>query len=695
MLNQMTEDFSHCKIVIVDSDNLFCQQLQACLRDADFQVEYERNALSGLKKIKNWKPHIVVSDYVVHGMDYFDFAQQVESLPFKPRMVVVSSHYLDAPLISRLANISQVALTVQKPIKPQDLLNKIIDFIPEMDFSEQAEPPEPVDTESDYTLNDKDLQQEIARLQFEAKELPRFVASVKALTSLARQQPHKSQYLREALEQSRKTIEEVRRQRMPNLEAPIEQVANLVAEIIDKGSLPSLKAWDQVHDELNALAEPRNRVGTSTLPDFDSERTEELYSVSDIQNLLPLPTTLIQTFSQKPRRPKLPHNQTFLVVGNDPGEELLNLGSQFGVSITVREKLEQAQDACLSETFDLVVLILSPNLSSERAREIVVSMHESLRGIGDFSETPLVVLSELESMHTRIVTAHLSNSYWLNWAELRRNESVFLNLKSLAARTAIRPSVLIVDSDISDSEQLLRELSRKCSKVDTVREPETVIKSIQESRPDVILVSERIGDLSGLDLCRAINNCLSFESITLILEVSSIDAGLLKGAFRAGIDGIIYKSDSKELRTETMLKIWSRCYALRTSGEAFDKPSLEISTSIRSSLEMDLKKSIDEQLPLTICLIDISSDEFTVEEVARKWQSSLNEPTTSTIHLLGSTKLLISVIGLRKSKVSKIAQEMLETFHRNTLGQPLNAFVFRCRTYPDDALSLTDLLATF
>ncbi len=692
----MTEaDFSHCKIAIVDSDNLFCQQLQACLRDADFQVEYERNAVSGLKKIKSWKPHIVVSDYVVHGMDYFDFAQQVEALPFKTHLIVVSSHYLDGPLISQLANISRVALTVQKPIKPQDLLNKIIDLIPQVDFSEQTEPPEPIDTESDYSLNDKDLQQEISRLQFEAKELPRFVASMKALTSLARQQPHKSQYLREALEQSKKTFEEVRRQRLPHLEEPIEQVTNLLAEIIDRGSLPSLRAWDQVMSELDALSEQKNRIGTSTLPDFDSEETEELHSMSDIQSILPLPTNMIQTFRPKPRLPTLPNNQTFLVVGNDPGEELLNLGSRYGVSITLREQLEQAREACQSAKFDLVLLLLPPNLSGERARETVVSMHETLRGIDTYNETPLVVLSDLESMHTRIVTAHLNNSHWLSWAELRRDETVFLTLKSIAARTGTRPSVLIVDSDISDSEELLRELSRKCSKVDTVREPDTVIKVIQDCRPDVILVSERIGDLSGLDLCRAINSCISFESITLILEVTSTDAGTLKGASRAGIDGIIYRSDSKDLSAELMLKIWRRCSTLRKSGEVLRKPSLEVSADIRASIEQDLKRSTDEQLPLTVGVIDISDNELTGEDVARRLQSSLNEQTVSTVHHLGPTKLLISVIGLRKSAVSKILQDMLEATHQNTLGQRTNAFVFLCRSYPDDALSLSDLLASF
>ena len=689
------EDFSRCKIAIVDSDNLFCQQLQACLRDADFQVEYERNALSGLKKIKSWKPHIVISDYVVHGMDYFDFAQQVEALPFKTHMIVVSSHYLDGPLISQLANISRVALTVQKPIKPQDLLNKIIDLIPQIDFSEQTEPPEPIDTESDYSLNDKDLQQEIARLQFEAKELPRFVASLKALTSLARQQPHKSQYLREALEQSKKTFEEVRRQRLPHLEEPIEQVTNLLAEIIDKGSLPSLKAWDQVQGELNTLSEPKNRIGTSTLPDFDSEETEELHSMADIQNLLPLPTNMIQTFRPKPRLPTFPHSPKFLVVGNDPGEELLNLGSRYGVSITIREQLEQVREACQAATFDLVLLLLPPNLSGERARETVVSMHESLRGLEMYNETPLVVLSDLESMHTRVVTAHLNNSHWLSWAELRRNENAFLNLKSIADRAGIRPSVLIVDSDISDSEELLRELSRRCSKVDTVREPDTVITVIQDCRPDVILVSEQIGDLSGLDLCRAINSCLSFDSITLILEVTSTDSGTLKGAFRAGIDGIIYKSDSKDLSAELVLKIWRRCYALRKSGEVFEKPSLEISADIRASVEQDLKRSIDEQRPLTLGVIDINDTELTGEDVARKWQLSQKETTTSAVHHIGQTRLLISVIGLRKSTVSKILQEMLEAVHQNTLGQPTNAFVFRCRSYPDDALNLSDLLGSF
>jgi len=455
-------DFSQYKIIIVDSDNFFCQQLQATLLDADFQVEYERNATAGLKKIKSWKPHIVVSDYVLHGMDYFEFATQVEKLAPQACMIVVSSHHLDIPLIVQLTNLSRVSLTVQKPIKPDALLSRIIEVLPKIDIRQESETIDD-DSEDPANVNDFALQREVSRLQFEGKDLPRFVNSLKALTKEAREQPHKSKYLREAVEQCKRITEEVRGQNLPHFEAPFERITNWLNDIIKEGSLPSLDLWDYVQQELESLGEPRKKIGTATLSEGAAALSEpvgeELSGVIEAApEGLPRAPQWPHT-SQKapgvapPKRPAFQQPaggiQKFLIVGNDPNELLLNLGSRYGVSITMSESLESAQAECLAERFDLILLLVPTTWSGERAREAVVTTHEMLRGIEKHEHTPLVVLSATDSLHTRIVTAHLSNSHWISWSAIRKSDAEFLTLKALAAQPITRPDVLIIDSDIS------------------------------------------------------------------------------------------------------------------------------------------------------------------------------------------------------------------------------------------------------
>lgn len=697
-----TIDYSDYKIMIVDSDNLYCQQLQSCLKDAGFQVDYERNAHAGLKRIKSWKPHIIVSDYVLHGMDYFAFAAKVEAMPMNASMVVVSSHYLDRQLITQLTNLSRVSMTLQKPIKPADLLNRIIQFMPTLERIQDE--PEPSGSDDDDTVSDVDdeaLQREVARLNFEGKDLPRFVNSLKALTKEAREQPHKSKFLREAVEQCKRITEEVRRQDLPHFEAPFERITNLLNEIIKEGSLPSLTQWDHVQDELESLGKPRKKVGTATLSVADIADDES----SDTQEQLRVDPQSLPTSQWTPAVPPKAYSahqpsmgvQKFLIIGGDQSEQLLNLGSRYGVSITIKDNLELAQKACSSELFDLVLLLIPATQSGERARETVVATHEMLRSIAQYKETPLVVLSAVESLHTRIVTAHLNNAHWTSWSAIRKSDAEFLSIRALAAQRTMRPEVLIVDSDISDSEDLLRELSRRCSKVDALHDPNLVIKVIEENRPDIVLISEQSGDLSGFDLCRAIRSCLSFKSATLIMKVNSINERALKGAFRAGADGVICKTESIESRAEIMLTIYQRNVMSRIfSQEAQDKP-LEVTAEIRQALENNLKRAVEEQLPLTICLIDLSEESLPTDYFSHLWNSKhkqLAPDSTSTVHFLSSTQVLLSVVGLRKSIVAKALEDMIEPdqMEDDYSALPWN---FRCRCYPDDALTLPELLRFF
>ncbi len=693
-----TKDYSDYKIMIVDSDNLFCQQLQSCMKDAGFQVEYERNAHAGLKRIKNWKPHIVVSDFVLHGMDYFAFAAEIEAMHMETQMIVVSSHYLDRQLLTQLTNLSRVAMTLQKPIKPASFLDRLIQFIPKVHL-EQPELPPPDETDQDSNIDEEALQREVSRLHFEGKELPRYVNSLKALTKEAREQPHKAKFLREAIEQCRRITEEANRQKLPHFEASFERITNWFNEIIKEGSLPSLPLWDSVQDELEAIIKPGRKVGTATLSSVDVDgqaQSDEPVSRHDIvSQWSPSPKSMPAKgdFSQQPSMGV----KKFLVIGDDPSEQLLNLGSRYNVSITISKTFELDQKEFLSELFDLVLLLLPPTLSGERARESIVATHEMMRRSEQHKTTPLVILSAVESLHTRVVTAHLSNAHWSSWSAIRKSDAEFLSIKALATQPMSRPQVLIVNSEISESEDLLRELSRKCRKVDALRDPNALIKVIDEDRPDIVVISERCGDLSGFDLCRAIRSSVSFKGVTLILELSSVSESALKGAFRAGVDGVICNDASIESKAEIVDAIYQKNMLSRVLSQDMREKAVEVTAEIRDAIEKNLRRAIEEQVPMTICLIDLGEEGAPADYFAHLWNSKQKQiapDSTNTVHFLSSTQVLLCIVGLRKSIVARALEEMIEPDQMDEDYSALS-WRFRSRCYPDDALTLPELIRFF
>ncbi|MGD9682771.1 MAG: response regulator [Candidatus Obscuribacterales bacterium] len=717
-------DFSRYKIAIVDSDNIFCQQLKASLEDEGFRVEFDRNVHAGLKRIQRWRPHIVVSDFILHSMDYFDFAAEVEEIPTRVRMIVVSSIHLDGPLLTQLTGLSRVSLAVQKPIKPQELVEKIKELIPDIEEVQELIIPETTEPKPDYGLNNLELEREVARLQFEGKELPRFVKSLEALTGLAHEQPHKKEYLHEAIEQSKRSLEAVKRQRLEHLAESFEKITGWLTEIMNQGSHPGLDMWDYIKAELEELSEPaKKRVGTATLAVEQRQEEEISEETGDFPLMSPTfsapglspsnlaspnlaASTLPGVFGADSLAPSTPHQQAettrpgpqrtgssvnrlramrFLVLGEAPRDAFLNLGSRYGVTVTFEQSPESVATYGASESFDLAILYLPAALSGERARESVVAAHEELRKLDGCKTTALVIVSETESLHTRIVAAHQSNTHWVSWSALRKSDQQFCQLKELAGLPELRPSVLIVDSDISDSEELLRELSRHCSQVDAVHDPDSVMKLLEETGPDIILISEQSGQLSGLDLCRAIRSSLMFQGATLVLEVATVDENKLRGAYRAGLDGIISKSDTIESRAETMLSIYRRSILsgmLRQGSGAFE---LGVSQPVRESLERDLRLAVEGQLPLTLCLLDLEDK----DEFSRQWssipKSAFDSRASQSLHWLAPGHLLLSVAGMRRTPLEDLIRKLMEESGTGVLSA-------RYRSYPDDALSLQELL---
>lgn len=670
-------DYSRFKIVIIDSDNFYCQQLQSELEDVGFQVEYDRNIQMGLKRINRWRPHIVVSDYNLHSMDYLEFTAEIEKLPIKVTLVVVSSSHLDGSLIAQLTNLSGVSLAVQKPIAIDKLSEKITDLIPGMDHFHDILPEENENEEEsnqDFGLDDSELQREISRLKFEGKELPRIVNSLKVLTETSRNQPHNSEYFKEALNKSERTIVTVRNQRLSHLEEPFLRVNELLVEIKEQGRHPALNEWDQINELLDNLLENKSsKVGKVSLPPIVKEDSPlEQHPQPIISSAISL---------------------KFLVIGTDYREELLNLGCSSNVNFEFI-----ASEEALSETdfsvFDLILLQVSAAMAENRAIKLITDVHHTLRTNEACKNKPLVVLGEIESLHARVVTSHLADSYWFRWSALKGNLAHFKALRVIASRVVESPVVLVINSDIGDSEDLLRELSRYCKKVDVISSSTKLIDQINNLEPDVVVINERLGELSGIDIARAIKDSLDFRQVLVVLETASLSERTMSGATLAGIDGIVCKDSGYERMCQLIISIHQRKSKTRLlEHDLAGTQNVDLPISIKDSIDTELQNAILGQTPFSVCIIKILN--HNVEDFRDLWMAALeqtNPDAKCLVHSLSEMQIVISVTGIRRKGIEKVVDKVHETIAARGIEQIQPKFQYTIRCYPDDALTLTELI---
>ena len=119
---------------------------------------------------------------------------------------------------------------------------------------------------------------------------------------------------------------------------------------------------------------------------------------------------------------------------------------------------------------------------------------------------------------------------------------------------AIRPRVLLVDDHPGIVRALSRLLSTDCDVVGVMADGREAADAAARLQPVVIVVDLNLPDVSGLDVCRQIND--NNPRVKVIVISARIDEAIRDEALAAGASGFFEKSAANEL-VVAIRRLWT------------------------------------------------------------------------------------------------------------------------------------------
>jgi DNA-binding NtrC family response regulator len=119
------------KVLIVDDDEDLLEMFEIILRKAGFYVEVADNGQTGIQKMTEAMPDVVVLDLMMPDCSGFDVLIRLQQMEGpKPVVIVVSGVHKDTTTVEKVRMEPVVFDFLFKPIKPKTLVDVVSRAIP-------------------------------------------------------------------------------------------------------------------------------------------------------------------------------------------------------------------------------------------------------------------------------------------------------------------------------------------------------------------------------------------------------------------------------------------------------------------------------------------------------------------------------------------------------------------------------------
>jgi DNA-binding response OmpR family regulator len=112
-------------ILIIDDDATTLKLVKVVLQRAGYTIVTATNGSEGLRKVDEYRPHLVLLDLIMPGMDGFQVCRELRKHPEFTKLPVIVFSSLDRPAEQRHAYESGSDDYLIKPIRLEDLLEKV------------------------------------------------------------------------------------------------------------------------------------------------------------------------------------------------------------------------------------------------------------------------------------------------------------------------------------------------------------------------------------------------------------------------------------------------------------------------------------------------------------------------------------------------------------------------------------------
>jgi diguanylate cyclase (GGDEF)-like protein len=390
--------------------------------------------------------------------------------------------------------------------------------------------------------------------------------------------------------------------------------------------------------------------------------------------------------------------RVLLVTDGARGDYFVAEGIGLGLEVIVRSVSSGVES--VAEEVPEAIVVDVPDDSVERLAFL-------LDAVGRRATGPIVVLTPNDTLSVRLAIARAGAM-----GPIPPGATPGLVLQRVVALLANRArttaGILIVDSDplaIRHATMILEQAGHRVHGLSGARH---LWETLDVVGPDLVVFGATVGDVMGVDLCRALRADPRWRELPVVFVAGSGESDLVRDAYRAGGDDVLRKPLRRaELiaRVENRLQ---RSRVLRRQGESNALTRLPGRQRAERDLDRFLRLARRHAHPVTLAVLRL--DRYAAL-VSRVGQASLDAASLAFSQVLGQTfraedlvsqwgpnEFVVGLFDATATNATARVREVMAAIRERTFTAPSgDVLTLTCSaglaTFPDDGTEVRELHA--
>jgi len=322
------------------------------------------------------------------------------------------------------------------------------------------------------------------------------------------------------------------------------------------------------------------------------------------------------------------------------------------------------------------------------------------------SSLPLAFVSADGALSARIAATHAGAALFLT-KPLGDHEIVDAMRQLCGPQHAERPRLLVVDDDPDFVEGLAALLSDEQLEVHTLIDPRKIVETLDEVRPDLLMLDVMLPVVNGFELCRIVRANPKWQMLPVLMLTALASEDTRMRSFEAGADDYLLKPIVKQ---ELLARLRLRLDHARLVRERSSKDSLTGALTRQAFMEAFAARLAESQRHhgvLSLCLFDLDRFKWINDThghlAGDRVLAALGRILTSRFRdcdirgRWGGEEFVVAFRGVDCHATAEILcrlqRELREIVFIGDSGQAFNAtFSAGISTHPDDGPTLEELI---
>lgn len=293
------------------------------------------------------------------------------------------------------------------------------------------------------------------------------------------------------------------------------------------------------------------------------------------------------------------HRPTLLVVDEDVDflRLIRRLSSRHSIAVITAQSVQEGIE--MVGTSPLNGVIMDVGIGRAVASEAI----ERFRSIPGNRGLPVVFTSSDGSLTTRMIAVVAGGTRFLDKPVTEQRFSELLQQLPYAETQTTR--LVILDDDEIVLEKYAGELSQAGYFVRGVHSTDHLIDTLEDVRPDALLLDVNLGLLSGIDVCRALRSSEQWQFLPILMFSGDFGTEMRVRAYQAGATDVLEKPLAVDELTTRIRVQAERIRLMRDRSDRDHLSGLMLRRVFVETVQRSLAVCSRENKPLALVLFDL------------------------------------------------------------------------------------------